>query len=322
MELTLIIEYMFEIENKVYVGAPVVLRRLRRWLILRDPEVRYIVEVGVDEIPEVRDPVPQAEVFLGKVSEHIESTSRFLDTEEAVAFFILNTESRVRYSTRLYGLKGQTILLLTASPEPLKGPWLLVVEGEEGWLGKLLVYNNMITGAQVMTKLGEYYGKAALDFIENARGEVRVDAVRLKRRAFEWDPSRFSVFVRGIDRQHQYLVAVLNMAYLGLVGGQGRRALEEVVDRMVEYTKFHFRSEEVLFDRFHYPEDRAERHRREHRQFTLKALEFREKFMQGEAELTLDVLRYLAQWLQGHIGGSDRAFGVWLKEVAQAPITE
>ena len=60
----------------------------------------------------------------------------------------------------------------------------------------------------------------ALDVIETAGGQARVVALKLKRRLAEWDPGRLSVYVRGIDRQQQFLVAILNILYPGLVAGR------------------------------------------------------------------------------------------------------
>lgn len=48
-----------------------VLRMLRKRLLLRSSEIRYIVSVGVDEIPEVEDPIgPAVSVFGGYGEEH------------------------------------------------------------------------------------------------------------------------------------------------------------------------------------------------------------------------------------------------------------
>ena len=47
-----------------------------------------------------------------------------------------------------------------------------------------------------------------------------------------------------------------------------------------------------------------------------------EEFKAGGAGLTLDVLGFLASWLQGHIAGTDRRFGRWLKYEAKAPMTD
>ena len=298
------------------------LRRIRRWLIMRDPDIRYIVNVGVDDIPEVEDPVTPSASLLGAAGSNIERASRFLDSEDALKYFLQGMEDKVEYEARLIGARGGLILLLARSPVKLEGPWLLVTEGEEGWVGRMLVYNGVVTGAQVLTKTGPLYGRRALEHIDEAGGSVRVVAIRLRKRLADWDPGRLSVYVKGIDRQHMFLIANLNMLYLGLVAGEDRGALEEVLKNLGEYTRFHFRSEERLMDKFTYPEELAEKHRREHRSFVDKVENYIEKYREGSAELTLDLLAYLASWLQGHIAGSDRRFGKWLKFEARAPITD
>lgn len=108
------------------------LRRIRRWLLLRDPDLRYIVEKGVDEIPEVEDPVTPRASVLGAASGSLERTSRFLDSEEALRYFIQGVEERVEYTARLLGARGGLILLLAGAPRRLEGPWLLIVEGGGG----------------------------------------------------------------------------------------------------------------------------------------------------------------------------------------------
>lgn len=299
-----------------------VLRRLKRWLLLRDPELRYIVEVGVDEVPDVEEPVaPRAWVF-GAAGGDVERTSRFLDSEEALRYFLQGMEDRIEYTVRLLGAHGGLLLLLAGSPRKLQGPWLLVVDSDEGWVARLLVYNGVVTGAQLVGPSGVLYGRRALEVVDTAGGSARVVALALRRRLVEWDPGRLSVYVRGIDRQHMFLVANLNMLYLGLVAGEDKDAMEEALRNLAEYTHFHFRSEERLMDKFGYPESLAERHRREHRAFVERVRGFVEKYTAGETDLTLDVLGYLVSWLQGHIAGSDRRLGRWLKYEAKAPVVD
>ncbi len=55
-----------------------VLRMLRERLLLRNSEIRYIVSVGVDEIPEVEDPIGPAASLSGATGKNIERASRFL----------------------------------------------------------------------------------------------------------------------------------------------------------------------------------------------------------------------------------------------------
>lgn len=294
---------------------------LKRWMLLRDPDLRYIVRVGVDSIPEVREPEPPSIARLGVAAESIEEGSRFMDSEEAVLAIAASGESRASFEAFLPGVRGQLSGLLVEEPRILRGAWYLVVVSDE-WMARLLTYYGVVTGAQLHMKTETLYGLRALEAIDEYRGNVSVKAVRLRDRIAEWDPSKLSVFVRGIDRQHQFLIANLNLLYLGLIAGEASRALEEVLSNLVEYTKFHFRSEERLFDKLGYPEDEAERHRREHASFTRRVVEFHEAYRAGEAALTFDVLRFLASWLRGHIAGSDRRFGVWLKYEARSPLAE
>ncbi len=299
-----------------------VIRRLRRWLLLRDPDLRYIVEVGVEDIPEVEDPVTPRAAILGAAGGDIERTSRFLDSEEALRYFLQGMEQKLEYNVRLLGAAGGLILLLAGAPRKLEGPWLLIVDSDEGWVSRLLVYNGVITGAQVIGPSGVIYGKRALDIIDTAGGEARVVAIKMRRRLIDWDPERLSIYVKGIDRQHMFLVANLNILYLGLVAGEDRSAIEQVLDNLLDYTKFHFRSEERLMDKFNYPQGPAEKHRKEHALFVERVRNFVEEYKAGEAGLTLDVLGFLAAWLQGHIAGTDRRLGKWLKYEAGAPITD
>ncbi len=79
---------------------------------------------------------------------------------------------------------------------------------------------------------GPLHGRMALDVIEAAGGQARVVTLKLKRRLAEWDPGRPPVYVRGIDRQQQFLVAILNILYLGLVAGEDVDALGKVLDNL------------------------------------------------------------------------------------------
>ena len=128
---------------------------------------------------------------------------------------------------------------------------------------------------------------------------------------YRWGPE-FSVYVKGLDRQHMYLVTTLNNLYRFLLSGQPRKVMDRTLDALSEYTRFHFRSEELLFDKYGYP--RAEQHRREHRGFVDKVTEFMEKYRANEEKLTIDVLHFLASWVRSHILGSDHDYAEWFYE--------
>ena len=284
------------------------LRGVRRWWHLRDPEIRWIVEVGVEEIPEEVNPVPER---LGPpysfVAASIDENSYLLDDPDIVLTVFRAAEETKRETLRLHGLRGE-VKLLVARPELARAPHLVILFGErfDAWL---LTYYGVIVAARLdEAGVGTTYGLQAVRYLDEWSGTVEASLVRLKERLYEWGPE-FSVYIRGLDNQHQYLVVTLNNLYRYLIAGSPRKVLDNTLDAMADYTKFHFRSEERLFDKYGYP--RAEGHRRQHQVFVNKVTEFMEKYKANEERLTLEVLHFLADWVKNHILTSDHDYGEW-----------
>ena len=283
--------------------------RFEAWRLLRNPEIRFIIEKGVETIPRVERPRPPTASIIGGVSDSIDETSFFLDDPGVVGFFA-EEGRRAAYRVRLLGKDG-VFLLLAASPVKLDGAWFLEIVKPGGWRSFLLVYDGVVTAAQLYESGRRLYGRDAVEMIDGEQGEVTVEGVGLRERAAEWS-DRLTVYVPGIDRQHRFLVETLNLLYVSLLAGLGKSVMDRVLGNLLDYTKFHFRSEEVLMERYGYPG--YQRHRAEHVMFTQRVAGFYNSWKVGEARVTLDVLRFLTQWLNAHIAGSDREFGEWLVE--------
>ena len=287
------------------------LRSLRRWWALRDPEIRWIVEVGVDEIPEEANPVPESMGRpYGFVAKTIDMNSYLLDDPDIMLTVLRASEESRKETIRLHGLRGE-IKLLVSRPELAKAPHLIIISGErfDAWL---LTYYGVIVAARLdEAGIGTHYGLQAIHYLDEWNGTVEASFVRLRDKLYQWSPE-FSVFVKGIDNQHHYLVVTLNNLYRYLLSGQPRKVLDKTLDAMADYTKFHFRSEERLFDKYGYP--RAEGHRRQHQIFVNKVSDFLEKYQANEERLTLEVLHFLADWVRNHILTSDHDYGEWFLE--------
>ncbi len=134
----------------------------------------------------------------------------------------------------------------------------------------------------------------------------------------EWSDEKLSVYIKGLDNQHKYLVNTLNSLYHATVAGEGYRVLRDILSRLVEYTKFHFCSEEILMEKYDYPRDKFEKHVREHNSFVAAASGFRERYEKGEAELTIDVFKFLAHWVETHIARTDRDYGEYFLKLGIA----
>ena len=124
--------------------------------------------------------------------------------------------------------------------------------------------------------------------------------------------SQLSVHVAEIDKQHEYLVDLLNSFYTGMQNSQQAVEQEKVLAELIAYTESHFSTEEKYFTEFEY--DMTNGHVQEHRQFEQKLDALREDFLSGELADDGQVLVSLFEWLSNHILHSDARFGQFIKK--------
>ena len=130
---------------------------------------------------------------------------------------------------------------------------------------------------------------------------------------FEWNV-RFSLHVDEIDREHQELFRLAGELYAAMKIGQGKVKLARSLDRLVEYTRVHFRHEEKLMQSTGYPDSYS--HKAEHDALTREVLRFQGDFVTGRAAVTAQVMQFLSGWLERHIGDSDAALAQHLTAAA------
>lgn len=100
------------------------------------------------------------------------------------------------------------------------------------------------------------------------------------------------------------LVGLLNALEAGVRDGYSRRILGSILSDLARYTVCHFTFEERLMDTYGLPF--TEEHKAEHRALTADVLNFKLRFDVGNADVSDELLRFLRDWLQGHILGTDR----------------
>lgn len=121
-----------------------------------------------------------------------------------------------------------------------------------------------------------------------------------------------SVNVRELDEQHQKLVGLLKTLHEAMRNKQGKEALKKIFSGLVTYTADHFASEERLMKQAGYPE--YEEHRRIHEKMTAKVLALQQEFQQGRVGLSLEVMKFLENWVEKHIMGTDKKYGPYLNQ--------
>jgi hemerythrin len=128
---------------------------------------------------------------------------------------------------------------------------------------------------------------------------------------FQWR-DEYSMKVPSIDVQHQKLVEMLNALHDGMVSGTGREKLAPLLEGLVQYTATHFAHEEDYFAKYSYPD--ADKHTLEHKKLVQQVLGFKEKFDAGRANINMELMVFLKDWLIHHILGSDKGYSQHLVE--------
>ena len=82
--------------------------------------------------------------------------------------------------------------------------------------------------------------------------------------------------------------------------------LRDVLNRMEEYTRYHFKTEEEIMDQCKDPGSAY--HKKEHREFIGTVEKFQKTFREGES-ITADLTIFLYNWLAHHILMVDKGMG-------------
>ncbi|MCF8259442.1 MAG: bacteriohemerythrin [Melioribacteraceae bacterium] len=120
----------------------------------------------------------------------------------------------------------------------------------------------------------------------------------------------YEVNIQEIDSQHKKLVKLINELHEAMMMGKAKEAMSKILSDVVDYTVYHFGTEEKYFDQYDYPE--SDIHKKQHAELVEQVAALQKKFEAGERVLTIDVMNFLRDWLHDHIVGSDTKFGPYL----------
>ncbi|MEO5345321.1 MAG: bacteriohemerythrin [Magnetococcus sp. YQC-9] len=134
-----------------------------------------------------------------------------------------------------------------------------------------------------------------------------------------WRPD-FTTGVGIIDDQHRVLIKMLNDAAGKLTDQSSLEDLAKIVQGLINYADYHFKTEERFIVEQGYESLRpvdAESHLSQHRDFVAKVLAVREQIHQGQ-RIPKDVLvSFLSEWLTNHILHTDKALGAFILDQKQ-----
>ena len=120
-----------------------------------------------------------------------------------------------------------------------------------------------------------------------------------------------SVGIASIDEQHKILVGLINDLYKEMRSGSGKEAVGGTLERLVAYTADHFKYEEKLFREHNYAEQKG--HQDLHNKLVGQVVQFQQEFINGEKDVSLELMEFLKEWLLTHIKKSDMAYSSFLQ---------
>jgi len=110
--------------------------------------------------------------------------------------------------------------------------------------------------------------------------------------------------VEEIDSQHMRLIELINGIYDLLRSGRGNESIAEALDEVVDYTQFHFSTEEKFMADTDYPGVLA--HSSEHERLLDQIRELRRSVQDGRTVVSMNEIYFLKDWLLSHFQGPDR----------------
>lgn len=122
---------------------------------------------------------------------------------------------------------------------------------------------------------------------------------------FPWRDA-YSVGIPEIDDQHKGLVRLINKLQEAMMEGHGKSVLSGILDDLIRYTQSHFAFEEGMLRKRGYSQLAA--HCAEHKRLTGEVVGLRDKFKNGKVTVSMEVMKFLKDWLANHIMSRDQAY--------------
>ncbi len=127
-----------------------------------------------------------------------------------------------------------------------------------------------------------------------------------------WNDDIFSVKINVLDTHHKRLFDLINTLYDAMKEKKARDVLGNIFSELIDYTVYHFKAEEELFQKHGYSE--YQQHKKEHEDLTKTALDLKHKFDTDAMKivLTMETMEFLKNWLNNHICGTDKRYTKYL----------
>ena len=113
-----------------------------------------------------------------------------------------------------------------------------------------------------------------------------------------------------MDGEHRVQMGLLSAFRDAVTEGRAEAEVHEIVEQLIDYTKVHFMSEELLMRLYQYPHYEA--HVAEHDRMIEQIEQARERYRGGDEKTTTETLDAVLEGLASHVGQSDRILGGYM----------
>ncbi len=120
-----------------------------------------------------------------------------------------------------------------------------------------------------------------------------------------WKPE-YSVEVKEIDDQHKKIFEILKKLDASIKDKREHEFLTKVIEELIDYSVYHFETEEKYFEKFDY--EFKEEHKTEHESFKKQIQKSLEENNIDEEKVTKELLEFVLKWIVGHVLGSDQKY--------------
>ncbi len=120
----------------------------------------------------------------------------------------------------------------------------------------------------------------------------------------------FEIGEEVIDSQHRGLVDLINELEASLESSEKVIDINSVVERLIEYTHFHFTYEEEHMEKNHY--DHLEAHKAQHKILIRQIIMLNSDIKNHNQNIINSIESILRKWLLDHILEQDKSYGSFL----------
>lgn len=130
--------------------------------------------------------------------------------------------------------------------------------------------------------------------------------------ALQWN-DKLNVNVKILNSQHRRLIFLVSELHNFMCTGKPHDMLCKTLNSLSDYTVYHFREEERLMMLHGYQD--YDLHKIEHDNFIIKLRECKKKYDAGRITVSIELMIFLMDWVNGHIIGTDKKYSQFFNDI-------